>query len=88
MPTEALLPDLLIDLADQYDNAFPRPGHLVVSFTVIHERTTFEKAKAEIEALLTLHGIIPHNLDITPGPEVKAKTNRSIKFSVAKDLVM
>lgn len=85
---EARLPDLLIDLHDQYGAAFPKPAGLVVNFNVIHENTTYQKAKAEIEALLTLHGIIPSSLTITPGPEVKTKTNRSIKLSVAKDLLM
>lgn len=82
------LPDLLIDLHDQYGGAFPRPSGMVINFSVIHENTTYKKAKAEIEALLTLHGIIPSGLTITPGPEVKEKWNRNIKFSIAKDLLM
>lgn len=86
--TEANLPDLLIDLYDQYGPAFPRPAGLVIRFQVIHKKTTYENAKKEIEALLTLHGVIPSNLTITPGPEVKVKINRSIKFEVAKDTVM
>ena len=82
------LPDLLIDLSDQYGHAFPKPSGMSIQFTVIHNNTTYKKAKAEIEALLTLHGIIPSNLSITPGPEVASKINRSIKISVAKDLLM
>jgi len=86
--TEARLPDLLIDLHDQYGMAFPKPEGLVVNFTVIAENTTYKKAKAEIEALLTLHGLIASTLTITPGLENPAKVNRSIKISIAKDLLV
>jgi len=85
--TEAL-PDLLIDLHDQYGGAFPRPQGMAIMFSVIHDDTTYQKAKAEIDALLALHGVIPSEMTITPGPEVKQKWNRNIKFSVAKDLLM
>jgi len=85
--TEAL-PDLLIDLHDQYGNAFPRPQGLALTFQVFHKNTTYPKAKAEIDALLALHGIIPSKLTITPGLEVRGKTDRSIKIEVAKDLLM
>jgi hypothetical protein len=85
---EARLPDLLIDLHDQYGAAFPKPAGLVIKFNVIDDNTTYQKAKAEIEALLAVHGIIPSSLTITPGPEDKTKTNRSIKLEIAKDLLM
>lgn len=81
------LSDLIIDLHDQYGSAFPRPQGMVVKFQVVHDNTTYKNAKAEIEALLTLHGIIPSDLQITPGPEVKTKFNRNVKFSVSTDLL-
>ncbi len=81
------LAGLIIDLHDAYGSAFPRPSGMVVKFQVVHDNATFQKAKAEIEALLTLHGIIPSDLQITPGPEVKGKFNRCIKFSVSTDLL-
>jgi hypothetical protein len=85
---EARLPDLLIDLHDQYGAAFPRPEGLVVRFNVIHDNATYKQAKAEIEALLALHGVVPSELTITPGPEQPGKTNRSVKIAIAKDLLM
>lgn len=84
---EARLPDLLLDLADQYGNAFPKPQGMVIVFTLIRENVTYKAAKAEIEALLTLHGVIG-TITIIPGPEVAGKVNRTIKLSVAKDLLM
>ena len=59
----------------------------VIVFTVIAERTTYKQAKAEIEAILTLHGLRANNIIITPGMEQPAKINRSIKITVAKDLL-
>ena len=56
--TEARLPDLLIALHDQYGAAFPKPSGMVVKFHVIHENATYPQAKSEIEALLTLHGVV------------------------------
>lgn len=85
---EARLPDLLIDLHDQYGGAFPRPQGLVIGFQLIHENVTYKKAKNEIDALLALHGVVPSSLTITPGPEMPAKINRTIKFTVARDLLM
>ena len=85
---EARLPDLLLDLADQYGNAFPKPQGMVIEFTVIAENTTYKKAKAEIEAILTLHGLIASSIVITPGLEKPAKVNRSVKITIAKDLLM
>lgn len=84
---EARLPDLLIDLTDQYGMAFPKPQGMVIIFTLIREKVTYKTAKAEIEALMTLHGIIG-TVTITPGPEVMGKATRTIKLSVAKDLLM
>jgi hypothetical protein len=60
---------------------------MVIVFTLIRENVTYKAAKAEIEALLTLHGVIG-TVTITPGPEVAGKVNRTIKLSVAKDLLM
>jgi hypothetical protein len=88
MTLNEALPDLLIDLFDQYGESFPKPSGLTIGFTLIDDNTTYEKAKAEIEALLTVHGIIPSKLTITPGPENKKKINRSIKLEIAKDLLM
>ena len=85
---EARLPDLLIDLHDQYGGAFPRPDGLVIRFSVIHDNTTYKKAKAEIDALLALNGVVPSELTITPGPEIPGKVNRNIKIAVAKDLLI
>jgi hypothetical protein len=84
----AKLPNLVIDLFDQYGSCHPRPSGDVLTFQVIHENTTFPKAKAEIEALLTVHGITANSLSIAPGLEVNKKVNRSVKFSVAKNLLM
>lgn len=84
---EARLPDLLIDLHDQYGSAFPKPSGMVIHFTLVAENTTYQKAKAELEALLTLHGLFG-NFVITPGPETKTKVNRTIKLTVAKDLLL
>lgn len=86
--TEARLPDLVIDLFDQYGSSNARPTGEIINFQVIHANTTYLKAKAEIEALLTLHGLKASTLTITPGPEIKVKTNRSIKFSIAKGLLV
>jgi hypothetical protein len=85
---EALLTDLLLDLTDQYGNAFPRPAGLVLNFQVIAPNTTYAKAKKDIEALLTLYGLIPSNLTVMPGPEVSKPFNRSIRFGIAKDLLI
>ena len=85
---EAKLAGLLLDLTDQYGSAFPRPAGLVINFQVVAESTTYQKAKANIEAMLTLHGIIPSKLSITPGPEIKGNFNRSIKVSVARDILL
>lgn len=85
--TEARLPDLLIDLHDQYGMSFPKPQGLAITFTLIDERTTYQKAKNEIDALLALHGVVG-SVNITPGPEVPGKVNRTVKLSIAKDLLM
>jgi len=88
MLLEAKLPDLLLDLADQYGNAFPRPGHAAVEFTVIHENVSFSHAKENIEALLTLHGVRASQIDITPGVEQRGKTNRRIRIVIPRDQVL
>lgn len=85
--TEARLPDLLIDLHDQYGMAFPKPQGMVITFTLIPERVTYARAKADIDALLALHGVVGTAV-ITPGPEVVGKVNRTIRLSVAKDLLV
>lgn len=84
----AKLPNLVIDLFDQYGSCHPRPSGDVLTFQVIHVNVTYQKAKAEIEAVLTLHGISAMNLHVTPGPEVKGKFNRSVKFAIAKNSLM
>lgn len=84
---EARLPDLLLDLHDQYGNAFPKPQGMAITFTLIREKTTYQIAKKEIDALLALHGVVG-TVNITPGPEVPVKVNRTIKLQVAKDLLM
>ena len=81
------LADLILDLHEQYGSAFPKPSGMVVKFQVIHENTTYQEAKSALKALLTMHGLTPLDLVITPGPEVKKKWNRSLKFSVPTDLV-
>ena len=85
---EARLPDVMIDLSGQYGVVQPRPSGLVINFNVVDENTTYAKAKAGLEALLTLHGIFASSLSITPGPEVKTRFNRNIKFGIATDLLM
>lgn len=86
--SEALLTDLLLDLTDQYGSAFPRPAGLVLNFQVIAPNTTYIKAKKDIEALLTLYGLTPNNLTVMPGPEVSRPFNRSVRFAIAKDLLI
>lgn len=86
--TEARLPDLLIDLHDQYGFASPKPRGMVVEFTVIHENTTYDNAVKSIDALLTLHGLAASSMSITPGPQGKKKWNFKVVFTVAKDLLM
>jgi hypothetical protein len=88
--SESKLADLVIDLFDQYggSNAKPFGNGMMVGFTVVANRTEYHKARKEIEALLTLHGLTTLDLCITPGPEVPQKTNRCIKFSLAKSQVM
>lgn len=88
MTLQEALPDFIIDLTSEYGSAFPRPAGPVINFQVIHNNTTYEQAKKEIEALLAVHGINPSGLTITPGPEVRRPFNRSIKIAVAKDLLM
>jgi hypothetical protein len=89
MIAEAKITDWLLDLHDQYGGAAPRPRGLVIRFSVVHENTTYQKAKAEIDALLDLHGLATGTeLRITPGPEVKGKTNRRIDMAIARDLLM
>lgn len=85
--TEASLSDLIIDLHDQYGVAIPRPKGGLVSFQVVHNNTTYQKAEAAIKALLLLHGLKPINLTVTPGPEHPDKFNRSVQFTVATSKV-
>jgi len=88
--SESKLADLLIDLFDQYGGSNPRPfgSGDWVAFTVVANRSEYGKAKKGIEALLTLHGLTPHSLSITPGPEVVPKINRCIKLVFAKGDLM
>lgn len=84
---EARLPELLIDLHDQYGSAFPKPQGLAITFTLFCKNVTYSKAKANIDALLALHGVVG-TVVITPGPEVVGRVNRVIKLSIAKDLLV
>jgi len=84
---EARLPDFVIDLHDQYGMAFPKPQGMVITFTLIRKNITYAKAKAEIEALLAIHGIVG-SVEIVPGAEVVGKVSRTIKLSIAKDLLL
>ena len=84
---EARLPELLIDLHDQYGMAFPKPQGMAITFTLIRKNTTYSKAKSEIDALLALHGVVGSAV-IAPGPDVVGRVNRTIKLSVAKDLLV
>ena len=83
----AKLPSLVIDLFDKYGSCHPRPSGMVIKFSVIHENTTYHKAKAEIEALLTKHGLLA-DLSMDPGPEMRRNFNRRIDFTVAKDMLV
>lgn len=67
--------------------AFPKPKGTVITFTLILERVTYARAKADIDALLMLHEVAG-TVGITPGPEVKGKVNRTIQLSIAKDLLV
>lgn len=87
VPLEESLADLVVDLFDQFGPCNPKPAGIYVRFNLVAENTTYVKAKAEIEALLTLHGVHPISLSITPGPEVRAKYNRNIRFALMKDRV-
>lgn len=77
----------MIDFHDQYGMAFPKPQGLAINFLLIRKNTTYSKAKAEIDALLALHGVVG-SVNITPGPEVTGRVNRTIKLSIAKDLLV
>lgn len=85
--TEARLPELLIDLHDQYGMSFPKPQGMVITFTLIRKNTTYSKAKAEIDSLLALHGVVG-TVVIEPGSEVVGKVTRTIKLAIAKDLLV
>jgi hypothetical protein len=85
---EARLPDVLLDLADVYGAAFPRPRGLVIQFTLIDARTTAEKAMAKVQKILDRHGILPSKLIVKPGPEVREPFNRTVTLEIQKDLLM
>ena len=85
---EAKLVDLILDLHTQYGGASPRPEGSLVHFSIVADKTTYRKALNEIEALLDLHGVTPINLSIEPGPEVKMRYNRNVKFSLARSQVL
>ena len=86
--TEAKLTDLVLDLHSTYGGASPRPNRSLINFTVVATNTTYTNAKNELEALLDIYGVLAIDLSITPGPEVKMKINRLIKFSVAQSTVL
>ena len=81
---EARLPDLLLDLADLYGNAFPRPKGSLIQFTVIDENTTYEKAAEKIKGVLNSNGLVPTSLTISPGPEQRKPFNRSVVIQLGK----
>jgi hypothetical protein len=85
---EALLPDFVLDLSAQYGQANPRPAGILIRFNVVDENTTYAKARANIEALLALYGVTANNLSIEPGPEVKGRFNRGIRFAVRRSQLM
>ena len=87
---ESRLVDLILDLHGMYGVSNPRPsrGGTIVNFHVVHNSTTYQKAKSEIEALLLLHGVKPMQLAITPGPEQLGKVNRSITFSIGNGVLI
>jgi hypothetical protein len=84
---EARLPDILLDLADIYGNAFPRPRGNIIQFTLVDENTTYEKAAAKIQEVLDRQGVNP-TVTITPGPEVIKPWNRSIILLFQKNTLM
>lgn len=59
----------------------------MIRFILIRRNTTYSKAKAEIDALLALHGVAGI-ISITPGKEVAGKANRAITLEIAKDLLV
>ena len=85
---EAKLIDLVLDLHDQYGGAAPKPAGALVHFTVVANRTTYQKALAGIEALLDIYGLQATDMSIVPGPEVVEKYNRQIKFSIARSTLV
>ena len=85
---EARLPDLLLDLADIYGNAFPRPKGNVLQFTLVDDNTTYETALEKITGILNNNGLTPLGLTVTPGPEQKKPFNRSIIILMAKGDLM
>lgn len=85
---EAKLIDLVLDLHDQYGGAAPKPEGSKVNFTVVAARTTYQKALADIEALLDIYGLHALDMSIEPGPEVIEKFNRRIKFSIARSTLV
>ena len=89
MPTldEARLPDILLDLADIYGNAYPRPRGAIIQFTLVDENTTYEAAAAKIKDVLDRQGVRP-TVTITPGPEVKKPWNRTLILLFAKSSLM
>lgn len=81
--------DFVIDLFDQYGSgSSPRPSGGVIAFTVVHKNATYAKAKADIDALLAVHGLRAQSLTITPGPEEKSFINRAVSFTVAKSALV
>ena len=85
---EAKLIDFVLDLHSQYDGADPRPKGSVIQFTIVHENTTYPVALKEIQALFTVYGLRPIQLSVEPGPQVKQKFNRCIKFTISRGSLM
>jgi len=65
-PVAESLTDLILDLHDHYGSAFPRPSGAIIQFTVVDEQTTYKKAQKKIVGILSSHGLLPAQMDITP----------------------
>lgn len=80
--------DFVVDLYDQYGGGNPRPSGGLINFTVIHKNASYAKARADIEALLAVHGLESRSLAISPGPEERAFVNRTIAIGIAKSALV
>ena len=79
---EANLPDLLIDLYDNFGNVYPVPNGRVVQITVIVNKCTYQKALERLVKVLVSSGIPPLSLVISPDETVRGRVNRKVTFGV------